>query len=1261
MAVMRALLRVMLVGLGLSFVQAVAAFAALYAGLSPWWSLLLLPACLLAWGVWRTAAWLWRRRARTSRGGQVPRNASLEQAWRRALQRSAAGVRSAELPWFMMLGRPGSGKSTALARARIPSPLSPVRGDSDEAGGVAWWYTDRLVVMDCGDALPGPDAAPDFGGDWDYHLRMLRRHRRHQGIDGVVLTLSARYLIDADSDQISHEARATRARLEQLIVELGERFPVYVLLTHCDTLYGFEAWTRLLGDDRLQHAMGYLAEVDATDQDFVRRAFDTMGDRLERLRWRLLADGHVASPELLMFPRELRELQAPLQGFADNCLAAHPYLERLLLRGLFFSSARQPGGASSRVIGHDVPPTPKQSDRHQGVFLRGVFGDVLPAERGLRRPSSAALRLRTRRARLLLGLWLAFAALAAGTLSLSFLTNLRALDGLRSAEARFGDARAGLVDPLAALLEQQAAIVGFENRGDSALARLTLQGSGWQDLLARQKRGFVEASRARLNANSASPGLPTDADADADASTQRAVEVVKLLRLASVLQARAGGASLQQLQAMPAPFVLHGEQPDQTQTLRWQLELAQIAWTGPADPQQRARLLRVRARLDRLALQDPQLGWLARVPRLDGVPPLRVAHAWDRALPQDDGPQTAGSPMPELAPEFTAVGYADMDKLARQWRAVSAEPARVDLAWSQFRRDWRQRQEQAARAALEQALAAPPPMRGAAQWRAALPELASADNPYWRFNDELLRQLAASQSHDASEGRGNVVPAPAGVDAATSQPGGQAPTWLVAAREFALWRSAASADLPSRGALDVLRSLGSRSLQSAVKADAGAAARSVEGPIRGARELRDYVKALDQLAQQLEQGDAQATAVAADFLAYGNNPRVTKSVAADAMQALQAVRTRLRGAALSEAPGAAAGRASPDAFGAGRFPIDQLLDAPWRALMQYADATAGCTLQQRWQSEVLWPLQTAGSRDEMLRQVYGPQGTLWNFVNGPAAPFLQRNAQIYRVVRREGQELPFTPAFLGALNGAARRQAEQARQQVRTQQAQTSLQATEQRLEQARKALATAQQAHAVVSITALPSDVEPNGAQRVYSTRLSLPCASGVTQLDNLNLPQQRSLEWSPQSCNGTTLRIAIGDLLLERQYPGPLGFADFLAAFRDGTHAFTPGDFPLQAQALRGLGIAKIILHYRFDGADTVVNAARALRQSQQEEQQLQDAVQRLQAAGGAQLATGAVTAASAPAPVQAAPLDGLTLSALGLPASIASCWNDPKAASP
>src|SRR5678809_1739494 len=58
-----------------------------------------------------------------------------------------------ELPWYLIIGAPGSGKTTALRHSGLKFPLADVAGE-DAIRGVGgtrncdWWFTDQAVLID---------------------------------------------------------------------------------------------------------------------------------------------------------------------------------------------------------------------------------------------------------------------------------------------------------------------------------------------------------------------------------------------------------------------------------------------------------------------------------------------------------------------------------------------------------------------------------------------------------------------------------------------------------------------------------------------------------------------------------------------------------------------------------------------------------------------------------------------------------------------------------------------------------------------------------------------------------------------------------------------------------------------------------------------------------------------------------------------------------------------------------------------------------
>ncbi|RYF40192.1 MAG: type VI secretion system membrane subunit TssM, partial [Comamonadaceae bacterium] len=151
-----------------------------------------------------------------------------------------------QLPWYVFIGAPGSGKTTALVNAGLNFPLA------DRFGKVAlrgvggtrncdWWFTDEAVLLDTAGRYTTHESDPT--GDeqeWKGFLGLLTRFRGRQPINGAILTISVADLLSANDAERARHAAVLRRRLQDLREQLGIQFPIYVLVTKVDLLSGFE-------------------------------------------------------------------------------------------------------------------------------------------------------------------------------------------------------------------------------------------------------------------------------------------------------------------------------------------------------------------------------------------------------------------------------------------------------------------------------------------------------------------------------------------------------------------------------------------------------------------------------------------------------------------------------------------------------------------------------------------------------------------------------------------------------------------------------------------------------------------------------------------------------------------------------------------------------------------------------------------------------------------------------------------------------------
>lgn len=268
-----------------------------------------------------------------------------------------------ELPWYMIIGNPGAGKTTAVLNSGLNFPLEEHSGaaQASEAGttNCDWWVTNEAVLIDTAGRYVSQDSGqrPD-AAEWRGFLAVLRQHRSHAPINGAILTIDAQDLLDPIAANRKKLALALRARLAELRSELGIRFPVYVTITKMDLLEGFnEYFQSLTPEGRLQawgFTLPYLDPSKPGKNEFGKNTLlQQVQTELRALAERL--DDGINARVQEVFDSERRRLLYALpqefSGLADmlseTIEAIFPYSRfdatqlHHALRGVYFTSAAQ--------------------------------------------------------------------------------------------------------------------------------------------------------------------------------------------------------------------------------------------------------------------------------------------------------------------------------------------------------------------------------------------------------------------------------------------------------------------------------------------------------------------------------------------------------------------------------------------------------------------------------------------------------------------------------------------------------------------------------------------------------------------------------------------------------------------------------------------------------------------------------------------------------------------------------------------------------
>jgi len=305
-----------------------------------------------------------------------------------------------ELPWYMFIGAPGSGKTTALMNAGLTFPLAGKMGQSPIKGvggtrNCDWWFTDEAVLIDTAGryTLQQSDESVDAKA-WQTFLGLLRKSRPRQPINGVLLTVNVQDLLQQSPADRKDHAQRLRSRIQELHEQLGVRPPIYVMVTKCDLLAGFNETFGELGKEERDQVWGFTFPYDPRGQDNALQEFPSEFAALEkRLRDRLLdgleREGDVQKrAALFSFPQQFAGFKGLLGGFLETVFEGGGSLEqRPLLRGIYFTSGTQEGtpidrvlGALSRTFGVEAKVAAMANSRGKSFFLTRLLKEVVFAE-----------------------------------------------------------------------------------------------------------------------------------------------------------------------------------------------------------------------------------------------------------------------------------------------------------------------------------------------------------------------------------------------------------------------------------------------------------------------------------------------------------------------------------------------------------------------------------------------------------------------------------------------------------------------------------------------------------------------------------------------------------------------------------------------------------------------------------------------------------------------------------------------------------------
>jgi type VI secretion system protein ImpL len=290
------------------------------------------------------------------------------------------------LPWYIVAGTPKSGKSSLVLGSNLNFQNLPSQRESEQkhvrpTRNVDWRVTSDAVFVDTAGRFQTEGADAD---EWASLVETIKKYRANRPIDGFILTVSAEKILNADEREIEETAKVMRARLDEVMQRVKQRFPVYLVFTNADAIEGFRDSFSTSKQEGKTLVWGATIPLEKSENG--QTLFDGEYELLQNsvMKRRLMRLSAPFPPvrqlRIFNFPLHFGSARRKLGAFVATLFRPNPFSESPFLRGFYFTAA--PVSKPKSSAGQTMPPNAPQSIG-QTYFTERFFRDVVLRDKDL--------------------------------------------------------------------------------------------------------------------------------------------------------------------------------------------------------------------------------------------------------------------------------------------------------------------------------------------------------------------------------------------------------------------------------------------------------------------------------------------------------------------------------------------------------------------------------------------------------------------------------------------------------------------------------------------------------------------------------------------------------------------------------------------------------------------------------------------------------------------------------------------------------------
>ncbi|MBK8252030.1 MAG: hypothetical protein IPK82_05115 [Polyangiaceae bacterium] len=185
------------------------------------------------------------------------------------------------IPFYLVLGEPGAGRSTVLRAMNLTWP----DGDGRVNTGLpqqycTYWMAQEAVFIEPQRQVVGPERdRPALG----MLCTELKTARPREALDGVLLVMSVSEFVDLDEAGLERYGRELRNYLVEVVRALDADVPVYITVSRYDCLWGFADVFQWNKDRMREDPWGFVMPADVLTSQAKDKLDEELGGLAARL------------------------------------------------------------------------------------------------------------------------------------------------------------------------------------------------------------------------------------------------------------------------------------------------------------------------------------------------------------------------------------------------------------------------------------------------------------------------------------------------------------------------------------------------------------------------------------------------------------------------------------------------------------------------------------------------------------------------------------------------------------------------------------------------------------------------------------------------------------------------------------------------------------------------------------------------------------------------------------------------------------------